>query len=174
MASLQKDIRNLIETARSQVAQTVNAGLALLYWNIGKRISQDILAGKRGEYGGRILQTLSAKLVRDYGQGFSEKGLRHMMRFAEVFPDEKIVSTLWRQLSWSHFRTLIYSDDRLKRDFYAELCRLEGWSVRMLGKKIGGMLCKALEKRLHDAIRTAREHLNPPEPPTVSGPSMPS
>ena len=139
MASLQKDIRYLIETARAQVAQAVNAGLSLLYWSIGKRIGRDTLGGTRAEYGERILQTLSAKLVREYGPGFSEKGLRHMMRFAEVFPDEKIVSTLWRQLSWSHFRTLIYIDDRLKRDFYAELCRLEGWSVRMLGKKIGGM-----------------------------------
>ena len=55
-----------------------------------------------------------------------------MMKFAEVFPDEAIVSTLWRQLSWSHFKAIIYLEKPLQRDFYAEMCRVEqflrvGW-----------------------------------------------
>jgi hypothetical protein len=41
-----------------------------------------------------------------------------MIRFAEVFPDEQIVSALRRQLAWTHFKSLIYLDDPLKRDFY--------------------------------------------------------
>ena len=49
---------------------------------------------------------------------------------AEAFPDEKIVSTLRRQLTWTHFKTLAYLDDPLKRDFYAEMCRIENWSTR--------------------------------------------
>jgi predicted nuclease of restriction endonuclease-like (RecB) superfamily len=63
-----------------------------------------------------------------------------MMRFAEVFADFQIVSSLLRQLTWTHFLPLIYLDDPLKRDFYAEMCRIERWSTRMLQKKIGGML----------------------------------
>ena len=63
-----------------------------------------------------------------------------MIRFAEVFPDTKIVSALLRQLSWSHFLSIIYLDDPLKRDFYAEMCRVERWSTRTLAKKIGSML----------------------------------
>jgi predicted nuclease of restriction endonuclease-like (RecB) superfamily len=43
-------------------------------------------------------------------------------------------------LSWSHFRLIIYLDDDLKRDFYAEMCRIECWSTRTLEKKISGML----------------------------------
>jgi predicted nuclease of restriction endonuclease-like (RecB) superfamily len=43
-------------------------------------------------------------------------------------------------LSWTHFRSLIYLDDPLKRDFYAEMCRIERWNTRTLEKKIGGML----------------------------------
>jgi predicted nuclease of restriction endonuclease-like (RecB) superfamily len=72
-----------------------------------------------------------------------------MIRFSESFPNEGIVSTLWRQLGWSHFRELIYMDDRLKRDFYAEICRLERWSVRTLRGKIGSMLYErtALSKK---------------------------
>jgi predicted nuclease of restriction endonuclease-like (RecB) superfamily len=63
-----------------------------------------------------------------------------MVRFAEAFPDPEIVSALGRQLGWTHFRSLIYLDDPLKRDFYAEMCRLERWSTRTLDRKIAGML----------------------------------
>ena len=88
------DIRSLIETARHNVAVTVNAGLSILYWQIGNRIRQDILKEKRARYGEEILPTLSAKLVPEFGNGFSVRNLSRMVRFAEVFPEGKIVSTL--------------------------------------------------------------------------------
>ena len=96
------DIRSLIETARQNVAVTVNASLTILYWQIGIRIRQDILKEKRAEYGEEILPTLSAKLVPEFGNGFGARNLSRMVRFAEVFPEGKIVSTLLRELSWSH------------------------------------------------------------------------
>jgi len=78
-----------------------------------------------------------------------------MVRFAEVFPEEKILHTLCTKLSWSHFRLIIYLDDDLKRDFYTEMCRIEGWSVRMLEKKISGMLFErtALSRKPDKLIR---------------------
>jgi hypothetical protein len=45
---------------------------------------------------------------------------------------EEIVSALGRQLTWTYFKSVIYIDDPLKRDFYAEMCRIEGWSTRTL------------------------------------------
>ena len=63
-----------------------------------------------------------------------------MLQFAEVFPVEKIVVSLIRQLTWTHFIALIPLKDQLQREFYAEMCRLECWSVRTLRKKIGGMM----------------------------------
>ena len=63
-----------------------------------------------------------------------------MIKFAEVFSEEKIVSTLSRQLSWSHLVEIIPLKDDLQRDFYAEMCRIERWSVRTLRQKISGML----------------------------------
>lgn len=79
-------------------------------------------------------------MTQEYGEGFSATNLFHMVRFAEAYPDRKIVDALSRQLSWSHFRLIIYLEDELQRDFYAEMCRLERWSVRTLRAKIGGML----------------------------------
>jgi predicted nuclease of restriction endonuclease-like (RecB) superfamily len=80
------------------------------------------------------------RLSAGFGRGFTDKNLRHMLRFAETFPDREIVSALSRQLAWTHFRSLIYLHDPLKRDFYAEMCRIERWNTRTLEKKIGGML----------------------------------
>jgi predicted nuclease of restriction endonuclease-like (RecB) superfamily len=81
-----------------------------------------------------------------------------MIRFVERFPDREIVSALSRQLGWTHFRALIYIEDPLKREFYAEMCRVERWSTRTLEKKIGGMLFErtALSRRPE---RLARQEL---------------
>lgn len=78
------DIRRLIEETRSAVAVTVNAGLTLLYWQIGTRIRQNILKNKRAAYGEEIVSTLSRQLEPEFGRGFSAKALHHMVRFAEA------------------------------------------------------------------------------------------
>lgn len=139
-ASLIRDIREMIETARSAVAAAVNAGLTMLYWRIGERINQEILKGKRADYGAEIVSTVSRQLEREYGSGFSAKNIRHMIRFFEAFPDGRIVSTLSRHLSWSHFKELLYLQKPLQKEFYAEMCRIERWSVRTLRQKIASML----------------------------------
>lgn len=63
-----------------------------------------------------------------------------MRLFNELFPDPEIVATLSHKLTWSHFVELIPLKDNLQRDFYAQMCRIENWSVRMLRQKIDGML----------------------------------
>jgi len=94
-----------------------------------------VLKGERAAYGEQLIAALAAQLEADYGRGFSAKSLRHMLRFAEAFPDAGIVSTLSRQLAWSHFLELIYLPDPLARDFYAQMCAQEGWSVRRLRER---------------------------------------
>jgi predicted nuclease of restriction endonuclease-like (RecB) superfamily len=94
-------------------------------------------------------------LTTRYGKGFSAKTLRHMMRFAEAFPNEHIVSTLWRQLGWSHFKEILYLKQPMQIEFYAELCRLERWSVRTLRQKIDSMLYErtALSKQPEAVVK---------------------
>ena len=149
------DVRELIVQAREGVARAVNTGLTLLYWQIGCRIHKDILREKRAEYGAEILQALTAKLTAEFGRGFSQRNLASMIRFANVFPDRKIVVSLLRQLGWTHFALIIYLDDPLKRDFYAEMCRMENWNTRTLHQKIQSMLFErtALSKKPEKLIR---------------------
>lgn len=134
------DIRRMIEETRSAVAVTVNVGLTVLYWRIGKRVGQEILKGRRADYGQEIVPTLSAQLIPEFGTGFGVRNIFRMIKFAEVFLEEKIVSTLSTQISWSHFVEIIALKDELQRNFYAEMCRIEQWSVRILRGKISGML----------------------------------
>jgi len=134
------DVKQIIEQGRGQVAQAVNVGVTATYWNVGKRINDDVLNNKRAEYGKQILSTLSTKLTLEFGKGWSEKQLRHCLRFAETFPNIEIVSALWRQLSWTHFKSIIYLKTDLEREFYSQMCRIENWSTRTLQKKINSML----------------------------------
>ena len=77
-----------------------------------------------------------------------------MVRFAELFPDKQIVNALRSQLSWTHFRELLSIEEQLKRDFYAEMCRVERWSTRTLQHKIGQLLFErtAVAKKPDDLI----------------------
>jgi predicted nuclease of restriction endonuclease-like (RecB) superfamily len=154
-AGLAADVRAMIEQTREAVARTVNAGMTLLYWRVGRRIQVEILKNQRAEYGGEIVSTLSRQLTGEFGPGFSEKNLRHMVKFAETFSEGRIVSTLSRQLGWSHFKEILYLKDELQRDFYAEMCRVERWSVRTLRAKIDSMLFErtAISKKPDELAR---------------------
>lgn len=89
-----------------------------------------VLKNQRAEYGKQNLSTLSKELVTEFGNGYSEPNLSRMLRLMECFPSRQNVVTLSRLLSWSHFVEILPIKDELAREFYAEMCRLERWSVR--------------------------------------------
>jgi len=160
---LLEELRSLILSTREGVAQSVNSALVRLYWEVGERIRTDVLESQRAGYGKEILSTLSKELVAEFGNGFSVPNLSRMIRFSEAFPESEIVSTMSTQLSWSHFVEIIPLDDALKREFYTELCRADGWSVRTLRAKIQGMLfertavSKKPEKLIEQELAELRE-----------------
>jgi len=57
--ALIEDIRQIIGEARRSVATTVNAGLTLLYWRIGKRIVNEVLGKERAAYGQQIVVSVA-------------------------------------------------------------------------------------------------------------------
>lgn len=148
-------IKTIVAQSKQDVAVAVNSTITQLYWNIGKLINQEILQNKRAAYGKQIVSTLSAQLTQEYGKGWSEKQLRHCLRIAETIEDFEIVSTLSRQLSWSHLKELIYMEEPLKREFYIEMCKLEKWSVRTFRERINSMLYErtAISKKPDETIK---------------------
>ena len=155
------EIKSLIEDSRQQIAINVNTTMTMLYWQIGKRINQEILKDQRAEYGKQIIATLAKQLTIEYGNQFAEKNLRRMVQFSQVFPDYEIVVSVIRQLSWTHLLAIIPIEDPLKRQFYIEMCKLEKWSVRTFRERINSMLYErtAISKKPEETIKNELQKL---------------
>ena len=150
------DIKTLIEQSKQQVAVAVNSTMTMLYWQIGRRIAMEIQAKERSEiYGKEVVSKLCNDLSNEYGNAFAEKNVRRMMQFFNAFPEEKIVVSLIRQLSWTHILAVIPIEDTLKREFYIEMCSLEKWSVRVFRERINSMLYErtAISKKPEETIK---------------------
>jgi predicted nuclease of restriction endonuclease-like (RecB) superfamily len=153
-ATLFNTVKGLIQASKQHIAVSVNAEMSMLYWKIGTVIHQEILKEERAEYGRQIVATLSRQLESEYGKSFSEKSLRRMIQFAELFPEEQIVVSLIRQLSWSHFMEILPIQDPLMREFYIQMCIHEKWSVRTFRERIQSMLYErtAISRKPEDVI----------------------
>ena len=108
MDSLYKDLSTIIEKSKQKVISQAKSTVNLLFWQIGKRINDEILKNKRAEYGAQIVSNLAKMLSAEYGRSFEEKNLRRMLQFAECFPEKKIVVPLSRQLDWSQIIILLH------------------------------------------------------------------
>jgi hypothetical protein len=99
--ALYDGIRSLLLTAKTQVRQTVNTTMVQTYWNVGRLIVEGEQGGeKRAAYGKQVLPELATRLTAEFGAGFSAQSLWSYRQFYVQFP---ILSTVWRELSWSHF-----------------------------------------------------------------------
>lgn len=137
---LVNDLRKIIDSTRQRVAVGVNAELTMMYWHIGERINRDVLGNERAMYGKQIVAQVAKQLQEIYGNGFEERTVRRMMKFAQIFPDIQILSPLVSKLSWSHFLIVMPLKDELQREFYLTMAASERWSKRTLQDKIDGML----------------------------------
>jgi predicted nuclease of restriction endonuclease-like (RecB) superfamily len=138
--ALAAEVKQLIQSAKQRAVVAVNAELTLLYWQVGKRIADEVLGGERAEYGKQVIDHLARDLTVAFGKGWNKKQLHHCLRFAETFPEPEIVSALRRQLSWTHFKNLIYLDNLVKREFYLTMAVQERWSTRTLAERIDKQL----------------------------------
>ncbi|MBA3537622.1 MAG: hypothetical protein H0T84_13610 [Tatlockia sp.] len=134
--ALHNDIRKLIHQAKEHVAREYNSTQVLLNWMIGRRIDEEFLNSQRATYGDKVLENISSQLSLEYGRGYGKVNLSRMLKFTRLFPNREIVSTLSKQLSWSHFVMVGAIDETLKREFYTEMCRIQRWSVRDFKRQV--------------------------------------
>jgi len=128
------NVRHILQEARAKVIHHVNSTLVRAYWQVGKYIVEYEQQGTgRAGYGKAVINTLSRRLVAEFGNGFTATNLRYMRQFYQCYPK---YHTLCDKLSWSHCRTLLKVSGDAARDFYLHECVKENWSVRQLDRQI--------------------------------------
>ena len=142
--NLFNELSTLIEQSKQRIAVVANSTLTLLFWQVGKRINDEVLNNERAEYGKKIVPTLSAQLENEYGRNFNEKNIRRMMRFSQEFSDFNILPPLAAQLSWSHFIELFPLKSTEAKLYYAQKSIEEVWGKRELRNQISR---KAFERK---------------------------
>ena len=154
-------IRQSIVQAQHRMSAAVNAAMVTAYWEVGEQIYKACGENDRAGYGKKLLQYLSEQLTAEFGKGFSVQGLRNMRQFYCTFP---IRSTLWSELSWSHYRLLMRLPNETERTFYAEECAKSGWSVRQLERQIHTMYYQRILASQDKAAVAAEIQTTEPKP----------
>ncbi len=73
---------SILEQARGNVVRAVNTNMVLAYGLIGREIVEALQGGeKRAAYGKKVVEDLSRRLTKRYGQGFSERNLQWFKQF---------------------------------------------------------------------------------------------
>lgn len=128
----------VIEEGQAAAARQANLALTLTVWRLGRLVGEEVLGSERAAYEEQIVVSLGRQLVEQYRRSYDEKNLRHMIQIqlAHQFPDELIVVSLGRQLSWAHFRALIPLKSPEASAFYVQEAVGQGPSVRGLRQRI--------------------------------------
>lgn len=134
------ELRGLIEQSKKQISRYVNTGMVSLYWQIGKRLKEEVLNNQRATYGQEVVASVAYNLSQEYGKGFTRVSLIRMIQFYEAFPDPQISSTVSNQLTWSHMIEVLSLKDKTQQDFYVFMAIEENWSVRELRHNVKRMV----------------------------------
>ena len=130
------NVVNLIQEARENAIRKVNEELILLYWNVGKYISEQLESQKWGSSYVDELASFISENCPDV-KGFNRRGLYRMKQFYETYKDKEFVSTLLTQISWSnHLAILSSSKSDEEREFYIRLSIKERYSARELQRQL--------------------------------------
>jgi len=130
------EVIELIQNARENALRKVNEELILLYWNVGKYVSQQLVSQK---WGSSYVDELSLFIAENHPEikGFNRRGIYRMKQFYEAYKENEFVSTLLTQISWSnHLAILSSSKTDEEREFYIRLSIKEHYSARELQRQL--------------------------------------
>jgi len=152
---LLNDIKSILQTGLSKAYKAVDNIKVQTYWQIGERIVREELQHKeRADYGKKIITLLAPET------GMDEQTLRHMIKFYKTYP---IFSAVRRELSWTHYKTLIYARNREEMLFYETQSIINSWSTRELEKRIRNKEYRKARKKGEIIIRVPKQLPSPEE-----------
>ena len=187
--TLYREVRAVLEQARSSAYRTVNIAMVRAYWNVGWLIFEHEQKGEeRATYGEAVLEELSHRLTAEFGRGFDVTNLRKMRQFYRMFEIrdavrlesggakrdaaglvsavETIRHTVCDELSWSHYRLLMQVEDPAAREWYMRESVVQNWSTRQLDRQISVLYYERLlvSRRKAPVRKEARDKIVTIEP----------
>ena len=164
MKPLYQRIRQILESARTNIARSVNTTQVVANWLVGREIVEEEQNGKaRAIYGDRLLEDLSKRLTRDFGSGYSMQNIRYIRQLYQIYPmligtskirhavrgemelvekghalrsQSWVPGMLHPNLSWTHYRTLLRVDKTEVRAFYEIESIKNNWGARELERQM--------------------------------------
>lgn len=167
LAGFVNEIKQIINTARTQAVRSVDTCRVQMYWAIGQRIFEKEQQGKeRADYGKYLIKNLAKEIEPEYGSGFGVRQLERSRQFYRLYP---IASTLRTQLNWSQYKLLISITDPDKREYYELEAANEGWTGRQLERQINSMLYERLlmSNDKESVLAVARKERVPERPEEI-------
>lgn len=161
------EIRQIIETARTNAIRSVDFSRVQMYWFLGKRIFEEEQQGKdRADYGAYLIRNLAEELTPLYGSGFSVRQLEQSRRFYRMYP---IANALRSQLNWTQYRLLIQIEDPFKREYYELESVNNAWTARETERQINAMLYERLllSNDKESVLAVARKERIPESPTEI-------
>jgi predicted nuclease of restriction endonuclease-like (RecB) superfamily len=131
-----RSLKERIRQAQVRAVVAVNSELVLLYWEIGRAISERY---EREGWGAKSIDRLAKDLKREFPDisGFSPRNLRYMRTFAETYTDQQILQQVVAKIPWGHnVRLLDQVRETEIRIWYAQQTITYGWSRAVLEYQI--------------------------------------
>ena len=150
------DVKQIIDEGRRQGSDAISAVICMTNWRIGRRIIlEEQHRETRAEYGKAIINSLSKKLVVEYGnnKSISPRDLRNYRQFYLTFRDFEIWYARVPNLNWTHYRSLLRVQNEDARKWYLAEASKEHWSTRTLDRNINSQYYfRLLQSPKKDAV----------------------
>jgi len=154
------ELKTRIRQERTKTILAANNALVMMYWDIGYAI---LIKQKSEGWGAKVIDRMSYDLKEEFPDmnGFSPRNLKYMRKFAETWPEKKIVQAALAQITWYHNLALIEKlKDPQLRLWYAQKTVENGWSRNVLVFQI--------ESQLHKRIGQTANNFEVAMPPLES------
>jgi predicted nuclease of restriction endonuclease-like (RecB) superfamily len=131
---ISNEYANFLENIKKDILQTqlraavsVTEELTLLYWRIGKALSEKM---KAKGWGAKVVEALAHDLAREFPGivGFKLRNLHYMRAFAETYQDGNFATAV-AKLPWGHNIVILEKlQSNEQRLWYAKKTMENGWS----------------------------------------------
>ena len=126
------EIKERIHKSRYEAAKAVNQEIILLYWDIGRSITEK---QQSLGWGKSVVETLSEDLQKEFPgmSGFSPRNIWYMQQFYAEYKDNTILQPLVAEISWSkHLVIMSKCKAMQERQFYILTTKKFGWTKDVL------------------------------------------